>query len=185
MALQAAVQPPPRPAPEDLPASFEELYDTYAEAIFRTLARLGVEAMHLEDAAQEVFVTAWKKQSGFAQRSTLKTWLTGIAINVASHHRRSAGRRGIATEVSDQLPSARPGPEADLQRRQGLQLLQSVLKGLSDEQREVFVMMEMEGLSAPEASALLNVGSNTVYSRLRLARAAFNAAVSKLQGGAR
>jgi RNA polymerase sigma-70 factor (ECF subfamily) len=182
MALQAAVE---RPQPmAEVPATFGELYDAHADAMFRTLARLGVAAAHLEDAAQELFVTAWKKQSAFERRSSVRTWLTGIAVHIASHYRRNAGRR--ATEpLDDELAGSTPSPHDDAERRQGLELLQRVLSKLSDEQREVFVMMEMEGFSAPELSALLGIPENTIYSRLRLARTAFNTAVARLQAGAR
>lgn len=161
-------------------SSFEELYDAHADAVWRTLSRLGVEPMHVDDAAQEVFVTAWRKRDSFEHRSSVKTWLTGIAIRVAAHHRRSAALRRTAS-LDERVPSLAPSPVEDVERREKLKLLQRVLSRLSDELRETFVMMEMEGFSAPEASALLGVGVNTLYSRVRLAREAFNAAVAELE----
>jgi RNA polymerase sigma-70 factor (ECF subfamily) len=179
VALQATVAAElERPFAE--PFSFDELYGTHADAVWRTLSRLGVEPMYVDDAAQEVFVTAWRKRDSFEHRSSVKTWLTGIAIRVASHHRRSAALR--RTGVLDaSVPSLAPSPVEDVERREKLALLQQVLSRLSDELRETFVMMEMEGFSAPEASALLGVGVNTLYSRVRLAREAFNAAVAELE----
>src|SRR5262245_55610527 len=96
MAAEGVLQeaPAPAPAPAKPWDDFDSLYDANADAVFRTLSRLGVETAQLEDAVQEVFVTAWKKQADFAFRASVKTWLTGIAINVAAHHRRSAARRG-------------------------------------------------------------------------------------------
>jgi RNA polymerase sigma-70 factor (ECF subfamily) len=180
VALQAALDAPVA-APAAPALRFEELYDAHVDAVWRTLSRLGIEPMHLDDAAQEVFVTAWKKRDSFEHRSTAKTWLTGIAIRVAAHYRRSAARRGGSTPLNEELPSSSPAPDASVERHERLQLLQTVLSKLSDELRETFVMMEMEGFSAPETSALLGVGVNTLYSRVRLARAAFNAAVAELE----
>jgi RNA polymerase sigma-70 factor (ECF subfamily) len=50
---------------------------------------------------------------------------------------------------------------------------------LDADKREVLVLVELEELSAPEVSELLGVKLNTVYSRLRAARAAFDAALSR------
>jgi RNA polymerase sigma-70 factor (ECF subfamily) len=167
------------------PPSFDALYDTHVDSIWRLLLRLGVEPMNAEDAVQEVFVTAWKRLPQFEQRSSLKTWLTGIALNVAAHARRGLARHGRPEPLDDGLPSSASLPDERAQAREDLEQLQQVLKQLPGEQREAFVMLEMEGFSAPEASALLNVGVNTLYSRLRLARAAFNAAVAEVKEAAR
>ncbi len=166
-------------------ADFAGFYDEHAEAVWRTVARMGVEAMQLEDAVQEVFVTAWRRRADFAGRSSPRTWVIGIALNVAAHHRRAHGRRGTAEPLDEELAASGPGPEQAAVANEGLALLQRVLGTLSDEQREVFVLIEMEGLSAPEVSEALGASVNTIYSRLRLARAAFNRAVVEVQGRAR
>src|SRR5207253_1748207 len=109
----------------------------------------------------------------------------GIALNVAAHHRRSRGRRGTPEPLDEELPASAPGPEQAALTNEGLEQLQRVLSTLPEEQREVFVLMEMEGMSAPETSEALGAPVNTIYSRLRLARAAFNRAVAQLQENAR
>ena len=185
VSLQASLERPVAVKSAAPPPSFDALYDAHVDGIWRLLLRLGVEPMNAEDAVQEVFVTAWKRLPQFEQRSSLKTWLTGIALNVAAHARRGFARHGRPEPLDDALPSTASLPDERAQAREDLAQLQQVLKQLPDEQREAFVMLEMEGFSAPEASALLNVGVNTLYSRLRLARAAFNAAVAEVKEAAR
>jgi RNA polymerase sigma-70 factor (ECF subfamily) len=185
VSLQASLERPAAAPAASSPPSFDVLYDTHVDSIWRLLLRLGVEPMNAEDAVQEVFVTAWKRLAQFEHRSSLKTWLTGIALNVAAHARRGLARHGRPEPLDDGMPSGASLPDERAQAREDLAQLQQVLKQLPDEQREAFVMLEMEGFSAPEASALLNVGVNTLYSRLRLARAAFNAAVAEVKEAAR
>ena len=70
--------------------------------------------------------------------------------------------------------------------REAAAVLQYFLESLPDEQREVFIAIEIEQMSAPEFEAASGVKLNTVYSRLRLARAAFEKTAAqhrKLHGG--
>ena len=68
-----------------------------------------------------------------------------------------------------------------VERRQAADLVQAFLDGLGEELREVFVLMEIEGMTAPEVAHAVDVGVNTVYSRLRLARERFRREVHRLQ----
>jgi len=88
---------------------------------------------------------------------------------------RSLRRKGEHVSLDDGLSddglSAQgPDPLDQAMRRQARSVVDSLLLGLDDAQREVFVLAEMEGLTGPEISEALNVKLNTVYSRLRLAR---------------
>lgn len=60
-----------------------------------------------------------------------------------------------------------------------MRILHQLLDQLEDEKREVFVLAELEQLSAPEMAASLGVNVNTLYARVRAARAAFEQAVSR------
>jgi RNA polymerase sigma-70 factor (ECF subfamily) len=56
------------------------------------------------------------------------------------------------------------------------------LAGLDDDKREVFALVEIEGLAVPEVAQMCDIKLNTAYSRLRLARQAFARAVEGLRG---
>jgi RNA polymerase sigma-70 factor (ECF subfamily) len=154
---------------------FEEIYRGHHDFVWRTLRRMGVSERDAMDAGQRVFLIAHRSLPLFEGRSTLKTWLCGIALRVASDYRRSAvSRREVL--VAD-LPDG-TSREADqferLVERERLAALDCVLSELPVEQRTVFVLFELEELSGEEIAELLAVPEGTVRSRLRLARRAFS-----------
>lgn len=152
------------------------LYAVHARQVWRTLLRLGVSAAAVEDAVQDVFLTAQQKLSGFEGRSSPGTWLVGIAVRVAANARRSVARRGHLKVLDDALVDPSGGPDQRLEQQRNLAELEQVLARLPEEQREVVVLIDLEQLTAPQAAEALEVKLNTVYSRLRLGRAALSRA---------
>ena len=149
------------------------LYRDHARQVWRMLARLGVMPPFLEDAVQDVFLTAHQRLPDFEGRSSVKTWLLGITVRIAANARR---RKQPPLTV---VPEGAPRPDEALEQRRRLEALDAVLRKLPDEQREVLVLIDLEQLSAPEVSDALEVKLNTVYSRLRLARAALHTALQE------
>jgi RNA polymerase sigma-70 factor (ECF subfamily) len=157
------------------PLAFEEVYRRYFPFIWRSVQSLGVPASMTDDVVQEVFVIAHQKLAAFEGRSALKTWLYGIALHRARRHR---GRSRAGEQVDTSLAEGLGGPEAARPDRraehaEAARAVNAILDGLGDEQREVFVLAELEELTAPEIAEILGVPLNTVYSRLRLGREAF------------
>jgi RNA polymerase sigma-70 factor (ECF subfamily) len=159
-----------------------ELYETHAQRVWRTVARLGVRPPNIEDAVQEVFLAAHRQLGEFEGRSSAVTWLIGIAVKTAANHRRRQAR-GVVPLV-DALPAPGPGVEEELERRRRAFELEEVLQRLPPEQREVVVLCDLEQLSGPEVSEALEVNLNTIYSRLRLGRAALLKALTAGQESA-
>lgn len=154
-------------------------YRAHARDLFALLGRLGVPAANIEDVVQEVFLVLHRRRDEFRHESSLRTWLHGIAVNVARRERERRTRAEPPTQPW--LPDPPRSPESIASRNQALARLDRLLGALSDEQREVFVLAEIADLSAPEISTSLGVNLNTVYSRLRLARAAMQRALQRLQ----
>jgi RNA polymerase sigma-70 factor, ECF subfamily len=69
----------------------------------------------------------------------------------------------------------------DAWRSGRLEIAKQALEALDESKREVFVLSEIEQLSAPEISAITGVPLNTVYSRLRVAKQTFAAALHRVQ----
>ncbi|HEX7669674.1 MAG TPA: sigma-70 family RNA polymerase sigma factor [Polyangiaceae bacterium] len=157
---------------------FSAIYEAYFDFVWRSLRRLGVPEATLDDAAQDVFVVVHRRLPEFEARSTVKTWLFGIVVRVVATHRRAAARR--PTEPLDDAPAA-PGsaPEELTEAREAAHLVRKLLEELTDDRRAVFVLTELEQMSAPEISAALGVNLNTVYSRLRAARHDFETALTR------
>jgi RNA polymerase sigma-70 factor, ECF subfamily len=166
-----------RPA---LPA-FEALYDAHVDRVFRMLRRIGVPESSLEDAVQDVFIIAFRRMDGFEGRSSLSTWLCGIATQTARNYRRHARRHPeTPTEgAGEDAPASAPSPERALETSEAVRVLHALLDELDEEKREVFVLVELEQIPAPEIAAMLELNLNTVYARVRAARAAFEQCVAR------
>lgn len=160
---------------------FDAVYTAHFAFVWRSLRRLGVREAHLDDAAQEVFVVVHRRLGDFEGRSTLRTWLFGIALRVAQEHRRWLRRKDPHEALPDVVADPGPGPLDALERREAAAVLDQLLDAIPEERRAVFIAVELEQLSAPEASEALRVPVNTVYSRLRVAREEFTRALARYQ----
>jgi RNA polymerase sigma-70 factor (ECF subfamily) len=168
--------------------TFRALYDAEIGYVSRVLRRFGIEPRHLEDVVQEVFVVVYKRRADFDPARPVRPWLCGIAFRVASQWRRRPAYRNEVLQQGDerherqeQTPSS--SPDAGDRR---LIAHETVLRGLSAltfEQRAVVVLCDLEGHSAVEAAALLQIPTGTVYSRLHEARRLFVLALGA--GGSR
>ena len=147
-----------------------EAYRSYFRYVFALLGRLGVPSSSIDDVVQEVFLVLHRRRHEFRSESSVRTWLHGIALHTARRHRTRIRR---AEQPPPELPppSGPRDPEAAASTNQALASLDRWLDALGDEQREVFVLAEIAELPAPEIAELLGVKLNTIYSRLRLARA--------------
>jgi RNA polymerase sigma-70 factor (ECF subfamily) len=161
--------------------SFESAYREHFAFVWRALARLGVADAGLEDAAQDVFLVAYRRWDDFEGRSTRRTWIYGIAVRVARDHRRRVRRKGPGEPLPEELASEAPGPDEAWQARRAQALARQLLGRLDDERRELVVLVDLEGLSVPEAAELLGLKLNTAYSRLRLAHQELDRAAQQWQ----
>jgi RNA polymerase sigma-70 factor (ECF subfamily) len=157
---------------------FEEVYEAYFDFVWRSLRRLGVPEAQLDDAAQDVFLVVYRRLDEFEARSSLKTWIFGIVLRVTSTLRRTA-RRKPTEPLADEPVALGSAPEALTESREAARLVREILDELDDDRRAVFVLAELEQMTAPEISSALAVNLNTVYSRLRAARRDFDAALAR------
>ncbi len=180
--------PPVAPATVAAPAAaaavaapgFEEVYQTHVRFVWRTVRAFGVAEAQLEDAVQDVFVVVHRRLPEFAGRARVETWLFAIARRVAGAYRRTASRKTDRQDAIDEgtLASA-DDTFAALSRAQAAAAVAAILDTLDEDKRLVFTLVELEQLSVPDVAALLELNLNTAYSRLRLARRAFEAAVAR------
>ena len=157
------------------PMPIAALYRDYFQFVWRSLRRLGVRNSSIDDAVQDVFLVAHRKLDQFEGRSSYKVWLFGIALRVASEHRRRDGR----LQLDEQIVANATRSDHALEMRRRVEALDTLLDTLDDRQRAVFVMAEIEGFSAPEIAEVLSIKLNTVYSRLRLGRRSFEKALAR------
>jgi RNA polymerase sigma-70 factor, ECF subfamily len=162
-----------------VPLDLADLYEKHAVFVWRSLRVLGVAPEGLEDAVQEVFLVVHRRLSEFEGRSSVRTWLYAIARRVAGNARRGASRRGAPESLGPEVPDLRRADPRELaERAEAGRLVLDLLADLTGQQREVFLLVEMEEMSVPEAAQALAINLNTCYSRLRAARSRFERALA-------
>ncbi|MBL8740301.1 MAG: RNA polymerase sigma factor [Myxococcales bacterium] len=185
-----AALPSPLASRAEVPAraealDFTSVYREHAAGAFRAAAAMGVPRAACDDVVQEAFLIVHRGLHTFEGRSSLKTWIAGIVLNVVRHYRRSVARRHPhemdrhAPSVPDDLRAETRDPLEAAEHAEGAALLHTLLGTLSEERREVLVLAELEELSVPEIADALEIKLNTAYSRLRLAREDFERALSR------
>ena len=145
------------------PRSFRDVYQAHHGFVWHALHRFGMSGPSLEDALQDVFVVAYRRREDFA--GSPKAWLYAIARRVASNHRRAARRRTARTDALTHALSEPRKPVAE-----AIVALDRYLDALTAEDRELFYLSEVEGMTGPEIAAASGRNLNTVYTRIRKLR---------------
>lgn len=154
-----------------------EVYHAHHDFIWRSLRRLGVDAGDVEDAVHDAFLVVARRLPEFEGRSSLRTWLFAIAMRVAQSRRRDQQREAHHLHRYESV--APPQSEDPWTGQESRATLHQLLDSLDADQRAVFIMIELESMTAPEIAAVLDLKVPTVYSRLRLAREAMRRAVAR------
>lgn len=159
--------------------SFDDVYEQTFDFAWRSARRLGVAESAIDDVVQDAFLVVHRRLPEFEGRSSPKTWVFAILLRVVSEHRRTLRRKGGHAELPDPDALAGSGaePGAALEQREASALLHALLDTLDDEKRTVLVLADLEEMGAPEIAQALSIPVNTVYSRLRAAREAFERAL--------
>jgi RNA polymerase sigma-70 factor (ECF subfamily) len=144
--------------------AFRELFRRHTPALQAlTLRFLGRGARLSDDVIQETWLRAARGLSGFAWRSSLRTWLIGIAINCAREALRRERPFGASVgELPERAASGAP-PDLDLER---------AIRELPDGYREVLVLKDIVGLTHEEIAERLGIEVGTSKSQLFRARRA-------------
>ncbi len=130
----------------------------------RFLARDVVQA---DDLVQDCLVRALGSQSGFDPARSLKSWTFAIMHNLFIDGKRSDQRAGVMEELTDETPVAtKPAQESTVD----LKDVGQAIDRLNAEQREILLLVAIEGMSYREVATILELPVGTVMSRLYRAR---------------
>ena len=140
-------------------AAFHQLYDLFADRVYRYAFTILHDKHLAEEIAQETMVAVWNGANRFAGRSKASTWIFGIARNQAFTLLRKE-KRSENTGVPE-LVQADPSKQLIQHER-----VMTALKELSADHREVIYLTFYEGLSYGEISGILGIPSGTVKSRM-------------------
>ncbi|MBP3337674.1 MAG: sigma-70 family RNA polymerase sigma factor [Clostridia bacterium] len=161
--------------------AFSELILAYEKKIISFTYRMLGNTEDAEDAAQEVFVKAYRAISGFDGKSSFKTWLYKIASNVAMDELRKRKRRNsdktisLYTESEDgeyELPlsSEKDEPFEEARKNELQKVLQNAIGELKDEYRLVVVMRDVQNISYEDIAKTTGLSLGTVKSRISRGR---------------
>jgi len=123
-------------------------------------------AQDAEDAAQDVFIKAYRKLGNFKPEAALYTWLYRIGVNTCIDYKRKY------RDSSQNTPSHADGlsPENLYQSKETIRTITHALSALPEKLRAVIVLREVEALSYEEIAKILNISLGTVKSRISRAR---------------
>ena len=165
--------------PIELP-DFASLYDAHFAFVWRLAASSRVPSSHLDDVVQETFLVIHRKLPTFEGRSSLRTWIASITRNTAQEFLRRKRHHLLGTEVDpDSSASASLTPAEQLEAHTAAQLLDAFLDELPEEQRDVFILAEVEQMTVNEIGGVLDVNPNTVRTRLAAARKGVQASLAR------
>ncbi|HEY5959067.1 MAG TPA: RNA polymerase sigma factor [Polyangiaceae bacterium] len=167
--------------------SFADIYKTYFSFIWSITRYLGVERAEVDDVVQEVFVIIHRRMHSIEQPASLRSWIYSIIRRTVSRYHRTKRTKLINTGTERVEPETLQldwsTPQSLAEQTEQVELLQSLLDKLDAPKREVFVLVELEEMTAPEIAAAIGVPLNTVYSRLRAARQELDEALQRHLAG--
>lgn len=162
--------------------AFELLLRKHKRPVYNFVHRqVGHEAT-AEDLVQEVFLRVIKGASSYQRQAKFTTWVYTIARNLCVDHSRRAKHRRAASldqpmskegsegaTMGDRVADRGPAVDRQVIGKQLQGRLQLAISGLTEEQREVFLMREYLNLPFKEIAEIVGCPENTVKSRMRYA----------------
>ena len=149
--------------------AFDALLTRHESSVLRVLRLLGVPSRDREDVAQEVFIRVFRHLKGFQRGRSFSGWLYRVSLNAAHDYRFRAMRKARDetpwTEGLDPSAGSDSVDATDVRRR-----LEAALSRLSERERAVFVLREIEGLETHEIAKAMGITGITVRRHLALAR---------------
>ena len=165
-------------------AALGALFDRFHAVVYRFVARLATTDLDArDDLVQATFLEVQRSAASFRGTSSVRTWILGVAANLARHALRGERRRRARQARFVDVP--RPGPmavDAQVERRRLLDQVERAVATLPHDLHVVFVLCDLEQLPGTEVARALAIPEGTLWRRLHDARKAIRVAV---EGGRR
>jgi RNA polymerase sigma-70 factor, ECF subfamily len=158
--------------------AFNQIVSTYRKRIMGTIARLIGRPEDVEDVSQDVFLRLYFSLDQLRTPEVFEPWLYRLTVNAAydylrKQRRRNESRMSDLSEEQVLLADALAGGRADAdeqQKRKVRETVEILLGSVSEEDRILLVLKEVEGLSLKELEKIYNVKENALKVRLFRAR---------------
>jgi len=152
--------------------SFGHLVTKYQQHAFNLAFRIICDEDDARDVVQDSFIKIWKNMKRYNPKIKFSTWMYTIITNTAIDQLRSSKKRKILDidNLEGKLQSTSDGPEKQLDNKELMQLISTATETLSEKQKLVYVLRELQGLSSEEAGEILNLTASSIKSNLYFAR---------------
>jgi len=150
-----------------------ELVRRHQDRVFRFILRMTDCREDALELTQDTFIKALRALPSWRPDALFRTWLLSIAGNTARDSlRRRKRAKHVPIDECEDIVDQRASPHSQLEAVEQCRLLESALRKLSDEWREILLLREVEGLSYSQIADTLGVCEGTVKSRIARARSA-------------
>lgn len=163
-------------------AAFEQIVVRHERRVLLLAFRLLGTLEDAQDAAQEVFLRAFKYLHRCDPQKPIEGWLVRITVNVCRDLGRNRQRRQNVAVESIYDPTSRD-PHSELAAEQQKRMLHRVLASLPEKERAAVVLRDIDGLSTAEVAEVLGSSEATVRSQISSARVKIKQAIVRLKGG--
>src|SRR5438105_3027296 len=164
---------PPDQGPSDQEL-FERIVEEYSDRVYGIALRITGDDAEAQDAMQETFLAIFRGLGSYRGQAAFSTWVYRIAVNAALQTRRRRPRTDeqlvdtgyddlVVVDWSHQV-------DAEAERHELAEALERGIRLLPDEYQVVVILRDVEGLSAAEAAAVLQIGEAALKSRLHRGR---------------
>jgi RNA polymerase sigma factor (sigma-70 family) len=172
--------------------AFSRLVAVHEGMVYNLAVRLLGDAEEARDLSQEAFLQVHRTLGRFEGRSSLKTWIFRIVVNLSRNRQRWWRRRfrhrscaleDISPRDESSLSASRSAfssPYELARRRERSEKVQAALLRLSFDHRAILLLKEVEELSCDQIAASLGIPEGTVKSRLARAREALRRALAPI-----
>jgi len=160
---------------QDDEMALDEIIDRKSKALIKLAYRILGDLEESKDIVQVTFLRLWEHRNRFDERWSPNTWIYRIATNLAIDHLRSRRSRQRHTEpVRLHLQGSFDGQarldRANLHHGEVMGIFHELAEGLTEKQRSVFLLRELEGLPSKEVAEIVGCRESTVRNHLFNAR---------------
>lgn len=163
-------------------AAFDLVVRRYMRRAFAIAYRVLGHREDAEDLVQDAFLTALERIASFDLSRPFGPWFFRIVVNRGLNARKSRAIRRTEAMPLDTLEAAEPSPAGMYDRTEIRERFQAALGGLSQRQRLIVELAEVDGMSGVEIASMLGVSQGTVRWHLHMARRALRKALAPLRG---
>jgi RNA polymerase sigma-70 factor (ECF subfamily) len=168
--------------------AFEQLMLRHERRVVTLAMRLLGTLEDAQDAAQEIFLRAFKYIHRLDPERPVEPWLFRITVNVCRDIGRKKQKRRV-TFCENTAPESLPadeseGPHTDLEEEQQRYMLRRALNNLPEKERMAVILRDVEGLSTSEVAAILKSSEGTVRSQICRGRLRLKELIDAMMGGA-